>query len=68
MNEERLREELIKYKETFGTPISWMAKQFGIDRSLLSSFVNKCKEINSATVSKIELGYKQLPKEFRKGE
>lgn len=68
MNEERLREELIKYKETFGTPISWMAKRFGIARSLLSSFINKCAEINTTTILKIELGYKQLPKEFRKGE
>ena len=65
MTDEKLREEIKRYKETFGTPLTWMARKFGVSQSVLSYFVLEIdRKISDTAMQKIRDGYEKLPKSF----
>lgn len=65
MDNETLKQNLIKYKETFGTPYNWMAKRFGVDKSVFSYFINDIdRKISDNAMQKIKDGYKTLIMKF----
>ncbi len=57
MTKEQLKEELVKLRQVYGTPISWMAIKFNVDRSTLSCFLNDIREISDEYLDKIKEGY-----------
>ena len=66
MTDENLRENIKKYRKVFGTSLCWMAKQWCVDKSVLSYFVNEIKgrKVSEASMQKIRDGYEKLPKIF----
>lgn len=65
MTNDQLKEELIKLREIYGTPISWMAIKFNVDRSTLSCFLNDIREISDEYLNKIKEGYISWKKSLR---
>lgn len=65
-NDIEIREGLKKYIETFGTPISWLAKRFDVTRTVLSNFINNNINypVSDNAMRKIREGYVDLPRVF----
>lgn len=65
MTDEELREEIKRYRDTFGTPLTFMARKFGVSQSVLSYFVLEIdRKVSDTAMQKIREGYEKLPKSF----
>lgn len=67
METEKLREEILKYKNTFNFSITFLAKKCKVSRSLLSCFLNKNEniKINIQQLNKIAIGFNKVKKDFK---